>query len=72
MGIATDVDEAKLAASILIELFKEGLKGLKVFDRWVREETEKYNLLGRGIEVYGRRMIGRYNQMQIFGQAEAK
>ena len=62
----------KFAANMLIELFKEGLKGLGSFDTWVRGKTKAYDPLKHSIGAYSEKMFRRYNQMQIFGQSKPK
>ena len=62
----------KFTANMLTELFKESLKGLKSFDEWIRDETKKYDLLGKGARAYGDKVFERYNQMQIYGQSKPK
>lgn len=63
---------SKVAAQVLVELFKESVKGVKELASLLLETNRGKDPLGRAAQEYVKGIHRKYNVMRIFGMADPK
>jgi predicted NACHT family NTPase len=59
-----------VAANVIIEIFKESVKGVKGLSEFISSEAKSRDILGTAAKTYKAQMHSRYNYMRIFGMAK--
>ena len=61
---------SKVAAQIVLEIFKASFEGFKKADRWLRYINKKHDFFGGAARSYSKRIEERYNYVRIFGMSK--
>ncbi len=56
--------------SLIIEVLKGAVQGVKKFDKWAGDKAVERDLLGEAARQYAARLEDRYNTMRVLGMTE--
>ena len=57
-------------ASLITEVFKGAVRGIKRFDKWAGDKAVERDLLGIAARTYAARLEERYNTMRVLGMSK--